>query len=107
MAFTLTTITTKPKTAVWYRNSGGTASTDAEAYRAWVKTNPGFVSSKSAKVVEVRPASHVAMKNTSVWASRADYDAFVAARATQAYYIVLQAYNLTNGIVSIDSQTRG
>lgn len=107
MAYTLTTITTKPTAVAWYPDSGGTAAADAVAYRAWIKTNPGFKSSHSISVTGVRPSSHVATKNVSVWESVADYNAFVAARATQAYYIASQAYNLTNGIVSVDSQTRG
>lgn len=107
MAYTLTTITTKPTATAWYSGSGGTAAADATAYRAWIKTNPGFISSYSIAVRGIRPASHVAIKNISVWESLADYNTFVAARATQPYYIALQAYNLTNGIVAIDSQTRG
>lgn len=107
MAYTLTTITAKPTAATWYPDSGGTAAADATAYRAWIKTNAGFVTSYSIRLAGLRPASHVAVKNISVWESLADYNAFVAARATQAYYIALQAYNLTNGIVSIDSQARG
>ena len=107
MAYTLTTITTKPTAAAWYRNSSETSAAESDAYKAWIKTNTGFVSSKSDRIMRVRPATHVATRNTSVWATRADYDAFVAARATQAYYIALQEYNLANGIVAIDSPIRG
>jgi hypothetical protein len=107
MAYTLTTITTKPTAAAWYPASSAAAGTAATAYRAWIKTNPGFVASYSVGVPQTRPDSHVARKSVSVWASIGDYNAFVAARATQAYYIALQAYNLTNGIISVDSQTRG
>ena len=107
MAYTLTTITTKPIPASWYPDTSGTVATEAAAYRAWTKTNPGFVTSYSVRVPGIRPATHIATKNVSVWENIADYNAFVAARAAQAYYIALQAYNTTNGIVSVDSQTRG
>jgi hypothetical protein len=107
MAYTLTTITIRPTAKVFYPQSGGSAAAAATTYRAWVKTNAGFMTSYSITMAGLRPASHVAVKNVSVWESLADYNAFVAARATQAYYVASQAYNLTNGLVSIDSQTRG
>ena len=107
MAYTLTTITTKPTATAWYQDSGGTAAADAVAYAAWVRTTTGFKTTYSERVGAVRPSTHIATKKVIVFDTLADYNAFVAARETQAYYIASQAYNTTNGIVSVDRQSRG
>lgn len=92
MAYSVTLHTTKPANKNWW---GPANTAKSAALRTLTTSTAGLISSASG----VSPANANVWVTHQLWESKAHYDAYAAALASNAYWQERIAYGQTNGFV--------